>query len=212
MTNAKQSFTRRKPSQDRSRARRQAILDATVALLKRDGYDAVSVREIARTVGIPISSVYQYFPNKMSIGKSLANHYMAKLGAILVSGWQQVDKSGSREALIKRVLERIIDDYYQFYKSEPAMIALWSATQGVKELREMELDNTRDNAMFLQTLILEQIDHIPKSRLSIICMMLVEVTGSNLRLAICLPDDQGQCVINELKRLLFNHLNCLAQN
>ncbi len=211
MAETDRPFTRRAPSQNRSRVRRQSILDATVDLLKRDGYDAVSVREIARTVGIPISSVYQYFPNKMSIARSLANHYMGQLGAILITGWQQLDKEGPTESLIRRGLDRIIDDYYRFYKSEPAMIALWSATQGVKELREMEINNTRNNAVFLQTLILEQVKQIPKERLEIICMMLVEVTGSNLRLAISLPEEQGRQVIDELKYLLLNHLQCLAQ-
>lgn len=51
----------------RSRAaigRRDAILDATLAVAATGGYDAVHMRAVAERVGIAVGTLYRYFPSK----------------------------------------------------------------------------------------------------------------------------------------------------
>ena len=46
---------------------KQRILDKALELFSRDGYEAVSVGEIARAVGIRAPSLYNHFASKQAI-------------------------------------------------------------------------------------------------------------------------------------------------
>ena len=59
------------------RAQRKAqvrgeILDAARALFGRQGYDAVTMREIARQIGYTATALYYHFPDKESLYTSPA--------------------------------------------------------------------------------------------------------------------------------------------
>ena len=45
----------------------QKILDAALGLFAKKGYDAVSVDEIAKAVGIKAPSIYNHFDSKQEI-------------------------------------------------------------------------------------------------------------------------------------------------
>jgi AcrR family transcriptional regulator len=67
---------RKSPSQERSQATVDAILDATARLLEQHGYARLTTNHVARKAGISIGSLYQYFPNKESLCHALAErHY-----------------------------------------------------------------------------------------------------------------------------------------
>jgi AcrR family transcriptional regulator len=49
------------------RERRQRILDATLALASRGGYDAVQMRTVADRAGVALGTLYRYFPSKIHL-------------------------------------------------------------------------------------------------------------------------------------------------
>jgi len=49
------------------RARRERILDATVALAVRGGYDAVQMRAVAEDADVALGTLYRYFPSKVHL-------------------------------------------------------------------------------------------------------------------------------------------------
>src|SRR2546429_6350949 len=49
------------------RERRQRILDATLALASRGGYDAVQMRTVAEQAGVALGTLYRYFPSKIHL-------------------------------------------------------------------------------------------------------------------------------------------------
>src|SRR5215212_2144069 len=62
---------RREPVQRRSAARVAAILDACAALLDEFDYDELTTSKIAERAGVPIGSLYQYFPDKRAVVQAL---------------------------------------------------------------------------------------------------------------------------------------------
>jgi len=54
---------------------RQAILDAGQAVVQARGYNALSFRELAKTVGIKSASIHYHFPTKGDLGAALARRY-----------------------------------------------------------------------------------------------------------------------------------------
>lgn len=49
------------------KSNRDKILDSTIELLKENGYENVSMRDIASKTGIKASSIYKHFKNKESV-------------------------------------------------------------------------------------------------------------------------------------------------
>ena len=74
---------RKNPSQERSRATVDAILEATARVLLRDGYDRASTNRIAKAAGVSVGSLYQYFPSKEALAAALIDRHMAQTEALL---------------------------------------------------------------------------------------------------------------------------------
>jgi AcrR family transcriptional regulator len=54
------------------------IRDAAIRLFSQNGYDAVSMRDIAAEVGIKAASIYNHFPSKRDILKSMYEFYITE--------------------------------------------------------------------------------------------------------------------------------------
>lgn len=66
------SRTRAKPTQARSRAMVERILDAATRVLAAEGYAAMSTNRIAAEAEVSIGSLYRYFPDKAEIMAELS--------------------------------------------------------------------------------------------------------------------------------------------
>ena len=49
------------------RDRRRRILDATVALASKGGFDAVQMRAVAEQADVALGTLYRYFPSKIHL-------------------------------------------------------------------------------------------------------------------------------------------------
>jgi AcrR family transcriptional regulator len=58
---------------------KEQILDAAIDLFSQKGYDAVSIREIARTVGIRESSIYNHYKSKEDIMDMIIGYFINEL-------------------------------------------------------------------------------------------------------------------------------------
>src|SRR5438067_1221422 len=66
---------RNEPTQARSRARLRRVLDAADELLAHEGAAAFTTNRVAERAGIPVGSVYRFFPDKSAIVEALAVQY-----------------------------------------------------------------------------------------------------------------------------------------
>ncbi|TAJ35223.1 MAG: TetR/AcrR family transcriptional regulator [Reyranella sp.] len=58
---------RKKPSQTRSTVTVDAIVEATIRILRQDGWAACTTTRVAALAGVSVGSLYQYFPNRNAI-------------------------------------------------------------------------------------------------------------------------------------------------
>ncbi|GAD84607.1 MULTISPECIES: cholesterol catabolism transcriptional regulator KstR [Nocardia] len=54
-------------SSNAQRERRKRILDATLALASKGGYDAVQMRAVAERADVAVGTLYRYFPSKVHL-------------------------------------------------------------------------------------------------------------------------------------------------
>ncbi len=92
------------------RERRQRILDATLALASRGGYDAVQMRAVADRAGVALGTLYRYFPSKIHLLVSgLAREFernQEKLDRIAIPGDTPYDRMLFVLGRITRTMQR----------------------------------------------------------------------------------------------------------
>src|ERR1700678_984367 len=107
---AREASTRRQPKQRRARAAAEAVLDAVVRILKREGVDAVTTNHIARVAGVSIGSVYQYFPDKRAIFIALHKRHLEEIDRMVETKLME-HAASSLHALFRAMVEAMIDTH-----------------------------------------------------------------------------------------------------
>lgn len=82
------------------------ILDAAEELFARDGYAATSLRDIAAATGIQQPGLYKYFSSKEDLYRSVYEHSLQPLLAVLDEGAAGEDR-GSILALTDRLIDHL---------------------------------------------------------------------------------------------------------
>ncbi|WNG15449.1 TetR/AcrR family transcriptional regulator [Cystobacter fuscus] len=67
LRSSRKNGARKQPSQARSKALVDVLIQATTRILLREGWQALTTNRIARAAGVSVGSLYQYFPNKEAL-------------------------------------------------------------------------------------------------------------------------------------------------
>jgi AcrR family transcriptional regulator len=101
---------RRKPKQRRARQTVDAVLDAVVRVLKREGFSAVTTNRIAEVAGVSIGSLYQYFPDKRAIFVSLHQRHIEEIDRMIHT--KLIEHAASPlDTLMSGLIEAMIDTH-----------------------------------------------------------------------------------------------------
>lgn len=193
----------RVPQQARSREKFDAILAAALSLIHEKGYEQVSMREIAREVGLPIASIYQYFPNKLAIVRQLWESYTASLGESLrveLNGLAD-DPSGTT---LNRAVSEIIDHMVAHHKDNPEFVEIWRCVDASPELRASNLQDTIWVAETISAAILRIEPRAGKEEVMSRALIACEAASSTVKLAQELPPELLNGLYENLKSVLIS--------
>ncbi len=116
---------RKKPSQKRSLERVNNILNACAALMAEIGPDGVNTNTIAERADIPVSSLYQYFPNKHAVLIELMRQELREIDQVTARVVEKITPKTHWTELC----ETLVDDYVELTKTQPGFVALWHTIQ-----------------------------------------------------------------------------------
>ncbi|WP_330321300.1 TetR/AcrR family transcriptional regulator [Streptomyces clavifer] len=105
---------RRVPVQQRSADRLARILDAGAGLLDETGYEQLSTRAVADRAGVPIGSVYRFFPNKRALVDALAERNLDLYAERIVDRLAVIPAQEWRAAI-----DAVLDEYLAMKRSVP---------------------------------------------------------------------------------------------
>lgn len=91
------TLQRKEPTQARSRALVQAILQAAARVFVEDGLDGANTNRIAEVAGVSVGSLYQYFPNKQSLARALLVGHVQQAEASRPAALRGDDRLSLRE-------------------------------------------------------------------------------------------------------------------
>jgi AcrR family transcriptional regulator len=193
---------RRQPQQERSKARVEAILDVALELIVESGADALAIRELARRAGIPIGSLYQYFPSKTAILRELAKRNLERVSALLQFELDRLLLEYDGRPTPAQAVDRVVDAYYGHYRDHPAATAVWAGAQADPVLRELDAGDTRHTAEFLTPSIMRVLSLADRDSALALALLLAEVTGAAARLALTANSPLREEIIAKLKIML----------
>lgn len=189
---------RRTPVQQRSKERVERILEAARERLAEVGDDRLTMTDIAATAGVPIGSVYSYFPDKAAILRALALRFMAAVNEGLAAALPDVR---TREAALAGV-EQLVAEYYGLFRGRSDIRELWIATQSDQELQALDIEDSRANGAVLAAAIEHLARPGTRERLRTTCFVVMHLTGHAVRLAIAVDPDEGDRIMDEHAAML----------
>ncbi len=127
---------RKKPQQERSIQRLEAILEAAVELFVAKGINETTMSEIAARAGISIGSLYQFFPQKVAVIKALHDRFTIRLEGFIHQVFKGVQ---TREEAAQRAADSLFD-LYAMFRQEQIYQALWKAIVTDRDLRQISAD------------------------------------------------------------------------
>lgn len=122
---------RNAPIQARSRERLRLVLDAADKVLAAEGAGAFTTTRVATHAGVPIGSVYRFFPDKEAIVEALSVRYWSDLED-LVAGVLEADAVEAVEDPVGAVLDVLVAGF----RARPGFLALWYGGLRTERVRD----------------------------------------------------------------------------
>lgn len=193
---------RRAPSQKRAKERVERILGVAAALIAERGSDAMKMSEVAERAGISIGSLYQYYPDKGAIIRTLAERYNA-VGRICIA--EELAKAGDVSGFA-RAFETLIDIYYANFLAEPVMRDIWFGAQADKALRAFQLAESRLNGDLVAEALLRVDPRADGEATRLSALTVMHLGEEAMRLAISVDRPEGDAVVEAYKRMALAEL------
>lgn len=194
---------RKSPKQERAVATAEAIVEATRQIIVNEGFKKATTNRIAELAGVSVGSLYQYFPNKQAIVRTLieetVNNAATKVRVTLRDLMDMPLKSALRE-----IMSMLVD----IYKENDFI--LFRILEQVPELKEytthlaIEVHTYSTNLAFLEQ---HQAD-LAVEDLHTALLMVERAVISNIECYLAqnptgITDDQ---LIDELTRMTYHYL------
>ena len=120
------------PRQKRSQERIRMIVEATKRLLERDEGDSITTSTVAAEAGVPVSSVYRYFPNIYSIHGTILDEFKGETDRIIAERLSDPGDTPWQESLTGMIL-----GLRTLIGENPSYAAVFRMTLTTHELRSV---------------------------------------------------------------------------
>jgi AcrR family transcriptional regulator len=204
-----QARVRREPRQARSRARVAQILAAADGILSAEGFEALTVRRIAQEAGVPVGSIYQFFPDKAAVVDALAHGYIGEFDEAIARLVESAQEPGQAAAWADPV-GRLVDEFAGLYRSRPGYVALWSGRHLSPELARADDANNLAIAAGVSRILVARGILAEGPDLERNAQVAVRVADALLQFAFAAGAGGDEAILRELKTLLRLYLGELA--
>lgn len=202
MQSTSRSAPRRKPTQERSQARVETILNAASELIEQHGSAALRMNQLAAVAGVPIGSIYQYFPNRSAIIAALAERYIRGIHNYLINVTQQA----TNLAELREGLWSLMWRCYRETQEEPVFRDIWSGTEADRDIEHINLQDSRQSAEIMYQRYVALGGNSRDGRKRTDCLLICHLAGSAYRLALTLPNEEAEMLIQSFVDMCLDRL------
>ena len=149
-TAAAQFEPRKTPTQARSNASVQAILEATVQVLLKDGRSKLTTTRIAARAGVSVGTLYQYFPNKSSLLQALLREHLDSVAAAVEAACAAAH-GDSLAGMAEALTSAFVQAKFRNIEASTALYAISDDVEGKRIASDMHVRVTRAMSAMLRT-------------------------------------------------------------
>lgn len=189
------------PVQARSRARIDAILDATAVLLAQEGAEAVTTSVIARAAGTTPATLYHYFENRLAVFAALARRTMAEVDAALTARLEALAQAGEIRS------GELLASLYQAYRDAPGYVPVLAALRAEPALQELVHESNTRMAVVIADLLAQR-TRLASDRSQRVARILSDVCEQVVQAALMADEAEAALLIEEMAEMLdvlFRH-------
>ena len=200
---------RREPRQARSKERVERVLAAAAAIVDARGPDAVTTNAIAEEAGLPVGTIYQFFPNREAV-----------LHALMARGLDALDArfapllAPARDgAPLDETIGEVVDALAAAYLDVPALAALVQGLRTDPRFAAIADANNQRIAGWLVALIRRQAPRLPAARARAVATTAVAAADAVLMAWLRAVRAHGRArarpLLAELRALLIAYLGSI---
>jgi len=195
---------RKRPVQARGRRRFDEILDSARALLVEAGVDGFTLEQVALGAGVPIGSVYQFFPNKHAVIVELSARDTEALAREIGEG-----APGFPSDEWQLNTNELIDSLAELWRADPSRRHVWLAMQSTGATRSLLAEQTKAVTDEVVPLVSQLLPPGSGRRVRTVAEVVVQMCFSLLHFSV--RDDRPHpSAVRELKRALRSYLRAVA--
>jgi AcrR family transcriptional regulator len=195
---------RKRPVQARGRERFAAILDSGRAQLSEGGLDRFTLESVAAGAGVPIGSVYQFFPNKHALIAELSAQDSKAIAAEIAESSVSLPNANWQE-----LTDDLIDNLADLWRSDPTRRHVWLAMQSTGATRSLLVEQTRQITEEVVPLISPLMPAKAGRKLRTVAEVVVQMCLSLLHFSVR-DAHPHPAEVRELKRALRSYLRAVA--
>lgn len=189
---------RKKPQQERSIQRLEAILEAAVERFLEKGVVETTMSEIALRAGISIGSLYQFFPQKAAVIKALHERFSAQLEGFIRQIFAEVK---TLDEAAERASESLIE-LHAMFREQRIYMALWQAIVVNKDLSQL---SNEFHEQLIASFYRDLAHLVPQSefeRFRVNIKLMILATGEVIRFTTQQPDEVAQVHLDQWRRIV----------
>lgn len=196
---------RRRPIQERSRKKFDALLAAAREVLVDVGFESFTCEEVAKRADVPIGTLYQFFGNKYVLVCELDRQDLVGVVAELEQFGQKIPALDWPD-----LLNEFLDHLAELWRSDVSRRAVWHAIQATPATRATAAINERELAGKVAGVLAPLTPATDSDRRIFMAEILVHVSYSLLNFSV--RDSEGgddelhEETVAELKRMLGAYL------
>src|SRR5262249_55579005 len=139
------------------------------------GFDAATMEAIAERARVSIGSLYQYFPNKLSLFEAIFDAYHARERAVFE---KQLVAAAMINARWDEVIDRAVDTFDYLKRTEPAFRAVWLNWMHAPRILETGLAANAEFAERAQAILGMHAPDLSAERRRVVARTVVEILTS----------------------------------
>jgi AcrR family transcriptional regulator len=198
----------KEPTQQRGRDRVEQIVAAGRDLIAEGGLGNLKMGTLARRAGVPIGTIYQFFPDKDAV---VGRIFLDQMEGAMQEVW---DHCNPGRPLISPTAEAtaIIEPKFREWRADPVMAEIWSIVQANRTLRHYNLEASKVVSRIMATALTPFLrPGVPAERLTRVCFMLGDLFDATLRTALDFSQDEAAEYVREYAMMIRSHLDSLLE-
>ncbi|MBW8300710.1 MAG: TetR family transcriptional regulator [Hydrogenophaga sp.] len=187
---------RKKPQQERSIQRLDAIMEAAVHLIAENGVGNLKMTDLAARAGVPIGSLYQFFPERAAVVRALHDRHTERVE----SGAQRVFSKVTSLSEVEALLGMAVDSFYATFRNDPVYLPVWLAAISDPDLQRLNTDHQTRLTSVLCAIFRPLLPKDTTIDLEVRVMLFVYLTGATVRRAMIEDEATARSILDEWKK------------